>query len=138
MNKPKITIIAAAYHQPLTDQMIAAATDEIHQQGASLISTIKVPGCFEIPLIAQNLLAKQQTDAIIALGYLEKGATLHGEVIGRSVYKSLIDLQLKYNIPIGLGIIGPGATKDQAEARKTQAARSAVKAVIQTLNILNQ
>ena len=54
MNTPRIIIIAAAYHQPLTDYMISAATDEIQQQKAVLTNTIKVPGSFEIPLSPFN------------------------------------------------------------------------------------
>jgi len=135
---PNIAIIAATFHQPLTDQMIAAATSEIKKNKAKLIGTYKVTGSFELPLIADRLLAKKSIDAIVALGFIEKGETLHGEVMGHVVYRALIDLQIDYNKPIGLGIIGPGATPKQAEVRKIPAARAAVKAVINSLRVLKE
>jgi len=64
------------------------------------------------------LLKKGNFDALLVLGYIEKGETLHGEVMGHVVHRSIVELQLQYSVPIAIGIIGPGATIEQARERK--------------------
>ena len=135
--KPNIVIIAGDFHQELANQMIAFAQDEIAENGGQTYKTIVVAGSYEVPLIADLALTSKKVDAVVALGYIEKGETLHGEVMGHVVHKSLVELQVKHKKPIGLGIIGPGATMQQAEARKEGAAKSAVKAVFRNLEALN-
>ena len=68
-------------------------------------------------------------DAAICLGIIEKGQTLHGAAMGNAVIKSVIDLQLDFNKPIGLGIIGPGAEPEHIPPRIEKHARAAVDAV---------
>src|SRR5205807_6339706 len=86
--------------------------------------------------IAAALLAKPDVDAVAVLGYLEKGETLHGEVIGHVVYRALVELQIAHRKPIGVGIIGPGATLQQAEARRDGFARAAIRAAVASLATL--
>jgi 6,7-dimethyl-8-ribityllumazine synthase len=52
------------------------------------------------------------------------------------VHRALLEASLETGKPVGLGIIGPGATKKQAEARKKACARAAVRAVVQSLEVL--
>ena len=115
--------------------MIATAEDEAKAAGVADVSVTTVAGSLEAPLIIDRLLSKG-VDAAVALGFIEQGETLHGEVMGHVVYRSLIDLQLKHQKPIGLGIIGPGATEEQALARQETAARSAVKAALRSHALL--
>ena len=72
-----------------------------------------MPGSYEMPLIADVLLGREDVDALVVLGYIERGETLHGEVMGNVVHAALVQLQLKHRKPMGLGVIGPGATPEQ-------------------------
>ena len=63
------------------------------------------------------------------LGIIEQGETDHGLVMGQSVTKAVIELQITHNKPIGLGIIGPGAEPEHIEPRLEPHARAAVGAV---------
>jgi 6,7-dimethyl-8-ribityllumazine synthase len=110
--------------------MVEVARDELSAGGAILLRVVRVPGCYETPLVADRLLAQEAVDALVVLGTIERGETLHGEVMGHVVHAALVQLQLKHQKPIGLGIIGPGATPEQAEARKVSSARAAVQAVL--------
>ena len=74
---------------------------------------------------------------LVVLGYIERGETLHGEVMGHVVHAALVQLQLSHRKPIGLGIIGPGATAEQAEARKVSSARAAVHAALRCREVLS-
>jgi 6,7-dimethyl-8-ribityllumazine synthase len=136
--KPRIAIIGGQFHKELIEEMITAATEEAQQHGAEISKTILVAGSYEVPLIADKVLEDTKIDALVVLGYIEQGETLHGEVMGHVVHRVLLDLQLEYGKPIGIGIIGPGATKKQAQARKVSAARGAVSAALQSLEILKK
>jgi 6,7-dimethyl-8-ribityllumazine synthase len=118
--------------------MREAALEEAAANGALITRTVTLPGCYEAPLIAQTLLARRDTDAVVVLGYIERGETLHGEVMGHVVHRALVEASLRAKKPVGLGIIGPGATLPQARARKESAARAAVSAVVRSLAALSQ
>ena len=77
---------------------------------------------------------REDVDGAIALGIIERGQTQHGLVMGQSVTRAIIELQIKHNKPIGLGIIGPGAELEHIEPRLEPHARAAVGAVIAMQN----
>src|SRR5262245_61270051 len=134
----RVAVVAADFNQAIVGPMIETAEAELRHAKATVTGIYRVSGCYEAPLIANALLASAGIDALIVLGYIEQGETLHGEVMGHVVHAALVDLQLKYNKPIGLGIIGPGATLDQAEVRKVRSARSAVRAALENLACLQK
>ena len=127
--KAKIGIVAAAYHVEQTEAMINYATAESESHGHDVISVVKVPGAFEIPLATKRMLDSRNFDGIITIGIIEKGETLHGKSIGDSVISALTKMQLDTGIPIGLGIIGPGALPEHIEPRVEKHARAAANAV---------
>lgn len=126
----KIACIVADFHKEIADAMIESAEKVARECGATVQSVVRVPGCFEIPLAAKRFFAKKTVDAVVVLGYIEKGETLHGEVMGYAVHNALMQLQLEYGKPIGFGIIGPGATEKQARARMKGTSRAAVLAAL--------
>ena len=133
-----ITIITTEFHKEISEKMVSFAKEELENKGKKEISIIKTLGSFEVPLLAQEVLEKNSTEGIVVLGYIEKGETLHGEVMGHVVHSKLLDLGLKHKKPIGFGIIGPGATLDQAKARAESTARRAVQALLQNIEVLKE
>ena len=131
----RIAIVCGDFHADIAATMISAAEDEATSAGVNAIQIVKIPGSYEAPLVTDRLLATA-TEAVIVLGYIEKGETLHGEIMGRVVHQALIDLQIKHQKPIGFGIIGPGATRQQAEARHIDYARAAVRAALRSYQTL--
>ena len=84
----------------------------------------------EAPLALDRMLKNDNVDGAIVLGIIEKGETDHGMVLGQSVTKAVIELQITHNKPIGLGIIGPGAEPQHIGPRLEPHARAAVGAVV--------
>ena len=118
--------------------MVSFAKAELTAAGAEVAADISIAGSYEVPLVLDAVLQDSQVDGAVVLGYIDKGETLHGEVMGQVVFRTILDLELKYQKPVGMGIIGPGATPEQAEARKETAARGAVKAVLRSLATLTE
>ena len=99
-----------------------------------LMEPVWVPGAFEVPLATKRLLDAGCV-GVVTLGIIERGQTLHGQAMGDAVMAALIGLQLEYNRPIGLGIIGPGADPEHIEPRLVPHARAAIEAVVHMLNV---
>ena len=134
--RKRIVVLAAEFNKVLVDGMIETAETELRRAGADVVRVVRVPGAYELPLIADLYLAQDTVDALVVLGHIERGETLHGEVMGHVVHDSLVQLQLKYRKPIGMGIIGPGATEEQAQKRKITTAAAAVRAALQACALL--
>src|SRR5437868_9317591 len=132
----QLVIVAGMFNQALVEAMIDTATTEARAGGAKILRADRVSGGYEVPLIAAVEIARPEVEALVVLGYIERGETLHGEVMGHVVSEALVRLQLEHRKPIGLGIIGPGATTEQAEVRKVDAARAAVRAALTSLAVL--
>ena len=126
----KIAAVCGSFHKEEIQRMLEYAENEANINGAEISKIIWVPGSMEVPLALNRLLEDNEVDAAIALGIIERGETQHGLVMGQSVTRSIIELQIKFDKSIGLGIIGPGAEKHHIEPRLEPHARSAVNAVI--------
>ena len=128
----KIAAVCGSFHKIEVEAMLEYALDEAKKHSIEISQIIWVPGSMEVPLALNRVIANY--DAAICLGIIEKGETLHGSAMGNAVIKSVVDLQLTHNKPIGLGIIGPGAEAHHIEPRLEPHARAAVNAVI----VMNQ
>ena len=134
----RIGIIGAEFHSEMTDSMVESAKIEAQEGGATVAACVRVPGSYEMPLVAELLIVRDDIDALVALGCIERGETMHGEVMGHVVHRALVQLQITHRKPIGLGIIGPGASVEHMEVRKDGYARAAVKAAIQMCEVVKQ
>ena len=126
----KIAAVCGSFHKEEIQRMLEYAENEANINGAEISKIIWVPGSMEVPLALNRLLEDNEVDAAIALGIIERGETQHGLVMGQAITRSIIELQIKFDKSIGLGIIGPGAEKHHIEPRLEPHARSAVNAVI--------
>lgn len=124
----KIGIVCGSFHRDEVERMLAWASEEAEKNDLEITHVEWVPGSMEVPLALDRML--NACDAAACLGIIEKGETQHGLAMGQAVIKTILELQLKHNKPIGLGIIGPGAEQHHIEPRLEPHARAAVLALI--------
>ena len=127
--KGKIAIVCGSFHRSEVQRMLEWATDEATKSQLTVEEVVWVPGAMEVPLALDRLLTREDIEGAACLGIIEKGQTQHGLVIGQAVIKSIIELQIVHEKPIGLGIIGPGAEPEHIEPRLEPHARSAIEAL---------
>tara|TARA_B100000767_G_scaffold85471_2_gene82141 strand:- start:2284 stop:2625 length:342 start_codon:yes stop_codon:yes gene_type:complete len=113
--------------------MLTWAKEEAAHHGLSVTEVVWVPGAMEVPLAIDRLLDREDIVGAACLGIIERGQTQHGLAMGQAVIKSIIELQLVHEKPVGLGIIGPGADPEHIEPRLEPHARAAVAAVASML-----
>ena len=122
-------IICGAFHREHVEKMLEFARDETEAKNWGVADVVWVPGSMEAPLALDRLLQYEGIQGAVVLGIIERGETDHGLVMGQSVTRAIIELQIKHNKPIGLGIIGPGAEPEHVGPRLEPHARAAVGAV---------
>ena len=123
-------IVCGSFHREQVERMLEFAKQEAQSKKLVVSEIIWVPGSMEAPLALDRMLKNDNVDGAIVLGIIEKGETDHGMVLGQSVTKAVIELQITHNKPIGLGSIGPGAEPQHIGPRLEPHARAAVGAVV--------
>ena len=125
----KIAIVCGSFHKQQIEKMLAYAKEEAIAHNLEVSDVIWVPGAMEVPLALDRALEHEDIVGAACLGIIEKGSTQHGLAMGQAVIKSIIELQLVHEKPVGLGIIGPGAEEHHIEPRMEPHARAAVSAI---------
>jgi 6,7-dimethyl-8-ribityllumazine synthase len=106
-------IVASEYNARYVDSMVRGAKAELSRAGANQVRIIRVPGAYEIPLVACRLARQHQETvtgptaipfptplAIICLGVILRGETVHAAHIGEAVSRALMEIQLRYEVPV--------------------------------------
>ena len=120
-------VVASQYNARYVDAMLRAARLEFKRAGAHRVRVFRVPGAYEIPLVAARLArsagmqlfepgAGESLAAIICLGVILRGETVHAAHIGEAVSRALMEIQLKYEIPVIHEVLLL-ENQDQARAR---------------------
>lgn len=122
-------IVCGAFHREKVERMLDFAKEEASSKNWKIGEVTWVPGSMEAPLALDRMLQRDEIQGAVVLGIIERGETDHGLVMGQSVTRAVIELQIKHNKPIGLGIIGPGAEPEHIGPRLESHARAAVGAV---------
>ncbi|HKW29699.1 MAG TPA: 6,7-dimethyl-8-ribityllumazine synthase [Verrucomicrobiae bacterium] len=99
-------IVASRYNARYVDAMLRAAEAELRRAGVSRIQIVRVPGAYEIPIVAKRLARAAHLDsraplsAIVCLGVILRGETVHAAHIGEAVSRGLMEIQLAHEIPV--------------------------------------
>ena len=119
----RFAIVASEYNGHYVDSMLRAANKELKRAGAREIQLVRVPGAYEIPLLATRLAREHReafgpnsTLAIICLGVILRGETVHAAHIGEAVSRALMEIQLRYEVPVIHEVLLL-ENEDQARAR---------------------
>lgn len=114
----RLALVASRFNERLTDQLIEGARLAAASLGvaADAIDLARVPGAYEIPLIADRLAASGRYDAIVALGCVIEGETPHAQLITEAVTPALTGIGLRNTLPV-IDCIVATRTEAQAEAR---------------------
>ena len=97
----RFAIIASEYNARYVNGMLRAARATLRTAGAAEIKVVRVPGAFEIPVVA-GALARQQPgwDAVICLGVIMQGQTSHAQHVGEAVTAGLMELAVTTGVPM--------------------------------------
>jgi len=100
-------IAASRFNDFISGRLIEGATDAIKRAGGDEkdIRIVRVPGAFELPLVAKKMAKSGKYDAVICLGAVIRGATPHFEYISSEVAKGIAMVGLETEVPIAFGVL---------------------------------
>jgi 6,7-dimethyl-8-ribityllumazine synthase len=103
----RFAIVASRFNDFVTNRLLAGALDALERLGAEEKNVVvyKVPGSFELPLMAKRLATSGRWDAIICLGTIIRGETPHFEYIAAEAAKGIATAALETGVPIVFGVI---------------------------------
>jgi 6,7-dimethyl-8-ribityllumazine synthase len=135
----QLGLVVAQYdkHGAVIEEMERGAHEAAADGDAEIVASLAVPGSYDTPLAADRLARRSDVDAVAVLGAIISGDTDHDQVIGNAAAQGLTDVSLDRDTPVTLGIIGPGMSQDEAEARTDKGA-SAVRSAIELATELEQ
>lgn len=103
----KIGIVVARFNDAVTSRLLDGTLEGLHRHGVSdeAVTIARVPGSFEIPLVAKELAASQQFDAIITLGCVIRGDTRHFELVADGCAAGVRQVSLECRVPIIFAVL---------------------------------
>lgn len=116
----RIAIVISQFYPEISSALLEGAVATLQEGGVAKesIRTVAVPGTCEIPLVAKKLAESQKWDAIVTLGCVIRGETIHFERICATTLDSLQKISLATGVPITSGILMT-ENLEQARARSS-------------------
>ena len=114
----RFAIVVSGFHKEITDGLLRGARTVLSEAGVKDVDVtlVRVPGAFEIPLAARYLAASGRHDAVVCLGCLIKGDTMHFEYIADAVSKGIMAVSADTGVPVTFGVLTT-LTEEQAVVR---------------------
>jgi 6,7-dimethyl-8-ribityllumazine synthase len=133
----KFGIIVSRFNDFITSKLLDGALDALRRHGAGEkdIEVVKVPGSFEIPMVARKLASKGTYHALICLGTVIRGATPHFEYVSAEVSKGIASASMETGIPIAFGIITSDTIEQAVERAGTKSGNKGWDAAITAIEM---
>jgi 6,7-dimethyl-8-ribityllumazine synthase len=139
----KMALVVARFNDFITDKLLGGAMDALRRHGAEEAdqTVCRVPGAFEIPLVAKKLAASGRYDGVICLGAVIRGATPHFDYIASESAKGIAQASLETGVAIAYGIITADNLEQAIERAGTKAGNkgfAAAMTAIEMVDLLRQ
>ncbi|MDO8717198.1 MAG: 6,7-dimethyl-8-ribityllumazine synthase, partial [Dehalococcoidales bacterium] len=128
----KFGVVVSRFNDFITAKLLEGAQDALLRHGVNKadIDIARVPGAFEIPLVAQRLAQTKKYDAIICLGAVIRGGTPHFEYVAAEVSKGIARVSLDTGLPVSFGVITADTLEQAIERAGTKAGNKGFDAAV--------
>ncbi len=135
----KFAVIVARFNSFLSEKLLEGALDSLVRSGAldTDIDVVRVPGAFEIPLIAKKLAGSQKYDAVVVLGVVIRGATPHFDVVVSEVSKGTAQVGLETGVPVLFGVLTTETIEQAIERSGTKAGNKGAEVAVAAIEMAN-
>ncbi len=132
-------LIVSRFNSFICDRLLEGALDTLTRHGADdqQLSVVRVPGAFEIPLVAQKMAASGKYDAVICLGAVIRGGTPHFDYVCSEVSKGVASVSLDSGLPIAFGVLTTDSVEQAIERAGTKAGNKGAEAAMSAIEMVN-
>ena len=135
----RFCIIVARFNDFIGSKLLAGAVDELKRHGGdeNNIDIVKVPGAFEIPLLALKCAKSGKYNAIITLGAVIKGSTSHYDYVCAELTKGIAQVALQTEVPVLFGVLTTDNIEQAIERAGTKAGNKGAEAAKSAIEMAN-
>jgi 6,7-dimethyl-8-ribityllumazine synthase len=135
----KFGLVVSRFNDFVSDKLLAGAIDALSRHGArdEDIDIVKVPGSFEIPLMAKKMVEKEKYDAVICLGAVIRGSTPHFEYVSSEVSKGVALVGLESGVPVIFGVVTTDTLEQAIERAGAKAGNKGWAAAVAAMEMAN-
>lgn len=141
--KLKFALIASRFNDFIVDKLVAGAVDYLVRHGADdkNLTLVRIPGAFEMPVIARKMAASKKFSGVICLGAVIRGATPHFDFVASECVKGMAQVAMETGVPVGFGVLTCDTLEQAIERAGAKAGNKGVEAahaVLETVRVLEQ
>ena len=139
----KIAVIVGRFNSFIVDQLESACLETLNRSGVDNdnITLVKVPGAFEMPVVAKQIAASGKADAVICLGAVIRGATPHFEYVSGTCASGLASVATETGVPVIFGVLTTDTIEQAIERAGTKAGNKGIDAAqtaVEMISVLRQ
>jgi 6,7-dimethyl-8-ribityllumazine synthase len=139
----RFALVVSRFNSFITERLLEGALDSLRRKGVKEedLTVIRVPGAWEIPLVAKQLAQGQAHDAVICLGAVIRGSTPHFDYVAAEVSKGIAMVSLETGVPMAFGILTTDTLEQASERAGSKAGNkgsAAAEAAIEMVNLLRE
>ena len=138
----RVAVVAASWHDQVMDGLLAGAQRALRDYSVTDVTTVRVPGTFELPVAAQSL-CRDGHDVVVALGVIIRGGTPHFDFVSNAATDGLTRVAIDTGMPIGFGVLTlddeqQGLDRAGLPGSKEDKGAEAAQAALATVQLLRQ
>jgi 6,7-dimethyl-8-ribityllumazine synthase len=135
----RFAVVASRWNDFLTSRLVEGALDALERLGANekAVELFRVPGSFEIPLLARKLAASGKWDAVVCLGTIIRGQTPHFEYIAGEVTKGIAQAGMETDVPVVYGIVTADTLEQAIDRAGVKAGNKGFEAAMSAVELVN-
>lgn len=132
-------VIVSRFNSFVTDRLLEGALDALLRSGATEaeIEIVRVPGAFEIPLVAKRMLLSKRYQAVVCLAAVIRGETPHFDFVATEVTKGIAQLNMEFTVPVTYGVITADNTDQAVERAGNKMGNKGFSAAQTAIELLN-
>jgi 6,7-dimethyl-8-ribityllumazine synthase len=135
----KIGVICTRFNSFIVDHLESGCLDALERSSAVdiTVDVVKVPGAYELPLVAKRMAESTSYDAIIALGAVIRGTTPHFEHVSNACSRGLAGVSTDSGVPVIFGVLTVDSIEQAIERAGTKAGNKGSEAAIAAIEMIN-
>jgi len=134
----RFALVASRFNHFIVDRLVEGALDALVRHGASAdaVTVVRVPGAWELPLVARRIARSKKVDAVIALGAVIRGATPHFDYVAGEAAKGLAGAAHASDVPIVFGVLTTDTIEQAVERAGTKSGNKGWDAAVSAIEMV--
>ena len=135
----RFAVVSSRWNDFLTSRLVEGALDALARLGAAegSVEHFRVPGSFEIPLMALRLAESEKFDAVICLGTVIRGETPHFEYVAGEVTKGIAQAGMETGVPVVYGVVTADTLEQAIDRAGVKAGNKGFEAAMAAVELVN-